>query len=533
VAHTFENLASGEGFMTPLTKAKPAEDWAGAAQLQASIGALSSQEQQFERWRRSIGLFAGPIAFLVVWFMPFAELSDPAHRLAAIVALVVVWWVTESIPIPATALVGAILTVIFGVTTAQGAFAPFADPIIFLFIGSFMIGRAVSDHGLDRRLANSLLALPVVQGSLARIAVAIGGLTLLMSAWMSNTATTAMMLPVACGVLHASGSTRDVHSRKIGSAFLLSIAYAASIGGIMTPVGSPPNLITIGMLDRLGGINIPFFTWMVLTVPIALGVGGALFFLTGRRLAQAGGLRPGAAAFLDRQQPVGTWTPGQRNCAIAFGLAVLLWVLPGAIALVASTDSPIYRLLGTHLPESVVAIGAATLLFLLPVDWKQRRFTLDWESAAQIDWGTILLFGGGLSLGHLMFTTGLAGHIGNGLVAFSGAESLWAITAMAIVLGMIMTEVASNTAATNMVVPVLISICQATGVSPVPPAIGACLAASMAFMLPISTPPNAIVYGSGLVPITAMIRNGILLDAIAAAIIFLGLRLLCPVLGLA
>ena len=157
--------------------------------------------------------------------------------------------------------------------------------------------------------------------------------------------------------------------------------------------------------------------------------------------------------------------------------------------------------------------------------------TLGWESASRIDWGTILLFGSGLALGSLMFTTGLASFIGTSLVAASGAESLWAVTAMAIVLGIVMTEVASNTAAANMVVPVVISICQAGDLNPVPPAVGACLAASMAFMLPISTPPNAIVYGSGLVPITAMIRNGIMMDVIAAIIIFLGLRVLCPLLG--
>jgi sodium-dependent dicarboxylate transporter 2/3/5 len=162
---------------------------------------------------------------------------------------------------------------------------------------------------------------------------------------------------------------------------------------------------------------------------------------------------------------------------------------------------------------------------------KKRKFTLGWESASSIDWGTILLFGAGLALGNLMFTTGLASFIGTSLVAASGAESLWAVTAMAIVLGIIITEVSSNTAATNMVVPVVISICQAGGLNPVPPAVGACIGASMAFMLPISTPPNAIVYGTGLVPITAMIRNGILLDVIAAVIIFVGLRVLCPLLG--
>jgi len=507
------------------------EDAAARAHVQEVAFSLSASEQRFERWRRSVGLFLGPLAFATVWFIPLAALSEPAHRLAAIVSLVVVWWLTEAIPIPATALVGAILTVVFGVTTAQEAFAPFADPIIFLFIGSFMLGRAVSDHGLDRRLASSLFAIRAAHGSLARIGVAMIGLTLLMSAWMSNTATTAMMLPIALGILGATDASRGTHHRRAAYSFLLAIAYASSIGGIMTPVGSPPNLITIGLLGRLGGVEISFLSWMLVAVPISVAVGGALILVTGRQLRVGGALRPATSGFLDKQQ-AGSWTPGQRNCAIAFGLAVCCWVLPGAIALASSTESPVYRLLSSRMHESIVAIGAATLLFLLPVSWKQRTFTLGWESAARIDWGTILLFGGGLSLGHLMFTTGLAGHIGQSLVELSGARSLWAITAMAIVVGMIMTEVASNTAATNMVVPVFISICQASGVSPVPPAIGACLAASMAFMLPISTPPNAIVYGSGLVPITAMIRNGLLLDLMAAVIILAGLRILCPLLGL-
>lgn len=263
------------------------EDSAAASEIVESIGRLSPAEERFERLRQSIGLFAGPIAFVIVWFMPLEALSDPAHRLAAIVSLVVVWWVSEAIPIPATALVGAVLTVVFGIATAQQAFAPFADPIIFLFIGSFMIGRAISDHGLDRRLAYSLLSMKVAQGSLTRIGLAVSGLTLLMSGWMSNTATTAMMLPVALGVLQATGSTRDGRAKRTGYSFLLAVAYSASIGGIMTPVGTPPNLITIGMLDRLAGVNITFFSWMLLAAPIALVLGGALFLVTGRQIGRA------------------------------------------------------------------------------------------------------------------------------------------------------------------------------------------------------------------------------------------------------
>lgn len=491
---------------------------------------MSPAEARFERWRRTIGLFAGPSIAVIVWMIAMPGLSPDAHRLAAVVSLVVVWWVSEAIPIPATALIGAALTVVFGITTAQAAFAPFASPIIFLFIGSFMISRAVADHGLDRRLAASLLSLEFVRGNLGRMTLALIGLTLVMSAWMSNTATTAMMLPVALGVLSASGAATGDQARRRSAPLLLGIAYAASIGGIATPVGSPPNLITIGLLDRVGGHDITFFSWMIVAGPISLGVGLALALLTGRRL---GSLADMKVSYVRPPEPGGGWTPGQRNCAIAFAAAVTFWILPGAVAILWSTESAAYRLLSTRAEEAVVAVLAAALLFVLPTDWSQRRFTLGWESASRIDWGTILLFGGGLSLGQLMFSTGLAAHIGAGLVQISGAESLWTLTAASIVIGMVMTEVASNTAATNMMVPVVIAISQASGVSPVPPAMGVCLAASMAFMLPISTPPNAIVYGSGLVPITAMVRQGIVMDLVAGVIIFAGLRLLCPLAGLA
>jgi sodium-dependent dicarboxylate transporter 2/3/5 len=491
-------------------------------------GVLSPAEERFERARRTIGLFAGPLVFALMWALPTPSLTVPAHRLAAVVSLVVVWWVTEAIPIPATALVGAVLAVVCGVASATDVFAPFASPTIFLFMGSFMIGRAVSDHGLDRRLAFTLLSLRSVQGSAPRIAMAIGLLTVAISAWMSNTATTAMMMPVAMGVLSAIGATRGAPARSVATPMLLSVAYAASVGGIMTPVGTPPNLIAIGLLERVGGIRIPFFSWMVMAVPIGLALAAVLMTMATRRVG-GGGAR-GMAAAVGREPPAG-WTTGQRNCAIAFGLAVVGWVTPGAIAVFGSTASPLYRLLAGRLDEAVVAVAAAALLFVLPTDWRARTFTLDWSSAARIDWGTILLFGGGLSLGGLMFSTGLAREIGTRLVALSGAESLWSVTAISIAIAIVLTEITSNTAATNMLVPVVLSICQAQGVNPIPPTVGTALGASMAFMLPISTPPNAIVYGSGLIPVTTMIRYGVMFDLVAFVILFVGLRILCPILG--
>jgi sodium-dependent dicarboxylate transporter 2/3/5 len=257
-----------------------------------------------------------------------------------------------------------------------------------------------------------------------------------------------------------------------------------------------------------------------------------LYFLLWGMHRPTGLTLDGAEAYIRSElKRLGPWTAGQRNAAVAFLTAVILWVTPGGIALFSGTQSPAYQWYDAHLPESVVALLAAILLFLLPVDWKRRAFTLRWKDAAQIDWGTILLFGGGLSLGDLMFKTGLAETMGRGLMDLLSLQSVWGVTALAIFLGIVMSELTSNTASANMVIPVVIAIAGASGVSPLPPALGACLGASYGFMLPISTPPNAIVYGSGLIPITKMIRAGIAFDLLGFLIIWLGLRILLPLLG--
>jgi sodium-dependent dicarboxylate transporter 2/3/5 len=495
-------------------------------------GAISPAEAEFERWRRRIGLFAGPVALLLVLALPLPSLSDPAHRLAGIVSLVVIWWVSEAIPIAATALVGTALTVIFGIANAQDALAPFASPTIFLFMGSFMIGQAISAHQLDRRLALSLVSLHAVRGNPSRIRVALAGLTLLISGWMSNTATAAMMLPVALGVLGTARASGWHVGRRYSAGFLLAIAYAASIGGIMTPVGSPPNLITLGQLERLAGIEIPFFTWMVLMVPIAAVLGTIMLALAhwkfpSERESVAPAHSPQAVAGAP-----GPWTRGQQNCALAFAVAVVLWITPGVLAILGLSNLEWGRSVTARLDEGVVAIVAAGLLFVLPIDWRSNRFTLTWKEASRIEWGTILLCGAGLSLGRLMFVTGLAEQIGRTLVAISGADTLWSITAISVAASILLSEIASNTAATNMLVPVVIGICQVAQISPLVPALGACLGASMGFMLPISTPPNAIVYGTGAIPLGAMMRLGVMVDVSGFVTILIGLRVLCPILGL-
>jgi len=503
--------------------------------------ALTEAEMRFERFRRSAGLFLGPLIFLLLYLLPMRNLGSRAHILAAVLGWVIVWWITEPIPIPVTSLLGAALCVVTGVTGVREGFAHFSDPVIFLFMGSFILARAMSIHGLDKRFAYSILAIRFVGQSSGRILLAFGAIALFLSMWISNTATTAMMFPIGLGIvtalaeLLAKQTGRPVAAERLRftTGLMLMAAYASSTGGIGTPVGSPPNLIGLAMLDKFVGVRIPFFRWMLFAVPLLMimyaFLYGVLYLLHKPEVSRIRGSREFVQAELEK---LGPWTRGQKNALIAFLTAVGLWVLPGFLALFFGLSSPLSRLYGERVPEAVVAILAALLLFVLPLDWGKRQFTLNWRQAAQIDWGTLLLFGGGLTLGELMFQTKLAEELGRGVLHLFGATSSWGLALAGIYLAILVSETTSNTAAATMVVPILISVAQAAGLNPVPPAIGAILGSSYAFMLPVSTPPNAIVYGSGLVPITRMLRAGTLLNLVGGLIIWGSLRVLLPLVGL-
>jgi sodium-dependent dicarboxylate transporter 2/3/5 len=310
-------------------------------------------------------------------------------------------------------------------------------------------------------------------------------------------------------------------------------AYASSVGGIGTPVGTPPNLIGIAMIEKFVKVKIPFFQWMTLAIPIMILMFFVLFFLMyvlhKPEIKQIEGSHEYVRKELSK---LGKWTTGQINSMIAFMVAVILWVIPGFLAVIYGTNHAISKGYNAVMPESVAALIAAAILFILPTDWKNREFTITWRQASKIDWGTLLLFGGGITLGSLMFETKLAEAIGKGLMNLSGASSVWGITFAAIFISILVSETTSNTAAANMVVPVMIALSTAAGVNPIPPAIGATLGASWGFMLPVSTPPNAIVYGSGMIPITKMIRAGIFFDIAGAFLLWIGLRIMLPIVGL-
>ncbi|HSW63476.1 MAG TPA: DASS family sodium-coupled anion symporter [Dissulfurispiraceae bacterium] len=496
------------------------------------------KQESFDRWRANVGLFLGPLVAIAIYFMDMPALSAKAHVLAAIISWVVIWWICEPIPLPITGVLGAVLCVLMDVEGAKKVFAPFAEPIIYVFLGSFMLAEAMSYHGLDRRFAYWIMSLKAVGNSSARILGAFGVITASLSMWISNTAATAMMFPIALGIVYAladiqmkkSGKQFDPLKMRFGTGMMLMAAYASSTGGIATPVGTPPNIIGIAMIEKFVGVKIQFFQWMSFAVPLMIVLFVLLYilmyFLHKPEVARV----EGGTEFVAKElAAMGPWSRGEKNALIAFLVTVCLWITPGFLAAI---GSPFAKTYSKHMPEAVAALLGATLLFLLPVDWKARKFTLNMKQAMKIDWGTLLLFGAGLALGDLMFSTKLAEVMGTKLLAFSGASSLWGITLGSIFCAIVISETCSNTASANMIIPVMIAIALAAGVNPIPPAIGAALGASWGFMLPVSTPPNAIVYGSGMVPITKMIRAGVFYGVLGGFTIWGGLYILLPLVGL-
>jgi len=478
--------------------------------------------------RRTVGFFLAPAIFLTLLVLPLSGLSPQAHRLAAVMATVVVLWVTEALPLPVTALLGASACVVLEVAPAKEVFAPFADPLMFLFIGAFILARGIFLHGLDRRVAYAVLSVPWVGARPARILVAFGAATALISAWISNTATTAMMFGIGLSILAAlrSRATQAAFDPRYASALMLMTSFAASVGGLTTPVGTPPNLIGIGFIRSQLGVEVTFFQWMLIGIPVAAVLFGFLaVYLNWVGPSGVRELPAGAELIGHERQELGPWTAGQRSVALAFGITVALWVLPGVAALVWGESSSIYLTLSRRMPEGVVALLGASLLFVLP---GKDGPAITWREATEIDWGVVLLYGGGFALGVLSFQTGLAEALGRGLTGLLPAHGSLGLLVASVVLSTILSETTSNTASANMVVPVVIAIGRASGLDPLEAALGATFGASLGFMLPVSTPCNAIVYGSGYIPLGRMIRWGLALDLVGMVVIIALVRLLSP-----
>ena len=490
---------------------------------------LSPAEERFEKGRRTVGLFLAPVVTLVFALLPL-DMARDQQLLAAILLGVIVLWITEPVPIPVGGLIGIGAIVVLGVVPADEALAPFGSTTVFTFIGAFILAQAMLRHGLARRFAMFVLSLRWVGASTYRVVIAFGAITAVLSAFVSNTATVAMLLPTALGILSVIAKLLqtkglvaedfDPLRLRVGAALMLMLAYGASVGGLLTPVGTPPNLIGRGLIEEATGERISFLDWMLMAAPICVLMFAALavvlLLLNRPEIRRIEGVSEYVRA---ERAELGRFSRAERNTLIAFAVTVFLWIFPGIIALTAGTESDLYDTVSGRLNEGIVAVLGAALLFLLPTDWSKREFTLVWSDAARIDWGTVLLFGTGIIFGSLLADTGLALTIGEGSADLLGLTSTLAITVFAVLLAIVISETTSNTASAAVVVPIVIPVAVAAGINPFVPALAATFAASFGFMLPVSTPQNAIVYGSGVVPITKMIRSGASFDVLGALLI--------------
>jgi sodium-dependent dicarboxylate transporter 2/3/5 len=446
---------------------------------------------------------------------------------------------TEPIPIAATGLCGVVLAVVLGAVPTDGsdpvepvrvALAPFGNPTLLFLMGGMFIGRAMSRHGLDRRIALSILTTPWAARSPASLLAAVGLSVMLISMWISNTAATAMIYPVTLGIISvlSTGMTSSngnfAHS-PYASALLLMTAYASSVGGIATPIGTTTNVVAMGFFRQKDyfGHSIDFGRWTLVGVPMMFLLGAALFLWL-RLLSPPGRLDLSAvrAHLRHERDRLGSPSAGERNTLFVFLTVVTLWIAPSVLLLAGFAEAG--QWLASHFPEEIVAMMAPVLLFLLPVDWRRREFSLDVDDFSRIDWGTLLLFGSGLSLGTLLYKTGLVTVLGRTLFEALGTYDEWAITAVAIAGAILLSEFTSNAATAIALIPVVWSLCRDAGIESTAPLMGVTFGASFGSALPVSTPPNAIVYGSGLLKPRRMMLAGIGFDLACGIVIWCVLR---------
>jgi sodium-dependent dicarboxylate transporter 2/3/5 len=480
---------------------------------------------------RRFGLLAGPTVALLLYFALPPEYVDAAGKTVAfthagratlaMMAWMAVWWMTEAVEIEVTSLLPIVAFPLLGIMKLGATTANYGADVIFLFLGGFVLALAIQRWGLDRRIA--FLTLRLVGTRPGGVIAGCMGATAFMSMWVSNTATAAMMVPIALSVidlvlLRRTGKTlresggiprEDRDNRNFAMALLLCIAYAASIGGVATLIGSPPNLILARFMQQTYGIDVGFTTWMLVGLPTALVFLPLAWLLVTKWIFPTGIAEiEGGREFVESEyRKLGPLNRGERATLIVFSATVALWVFR---PLVAGIELAGMRPLA-GLSDAGIAVGAALALFLFPVDREKGLFASDWSTAVRLPWGVLILFGGGLALAAATEANGVAAYIG------SLAKDLGGWPVVAVVLGVValttfMSELTSNTAQVATMLPIVAALAPALGVPPGLLLVPVTMAASLAFMMPVGTPPNAIVFGTGLLTIPDMMRAGIWLN---------------------
>jgi sodium-dependent dicarboxylate transporter 2/3/5 len=460
-------------------------------------------------------LLAGPLFFLLVLVNDplFSSMSESAWLLSGLVVWMAMWWITESVPIPVTSLLPIIVVPLLGLDSVANVTAPYADPLIFLFLGGFMLSIAMERWDLHRRIA--LLTMLLVGSKPSQQIAGMMLVTAFLSMWMSNTATAVMMLPIALSII----SMQDNISEKFAKALLLSIAYAASIGGVATIIGTPPNALLAGYLRNQYQLEIGFAEWMLLGVPVALVMLlGTWYWLTQCHFRFAKDeARVSRQLYLDKLVALGPMQRAEKIVLAVFLLAACLWV----------GRSGFIKLTGLPLNDTLTAIFCASLLFIIPVSVKTGQRVLVWEDCGKLPWGILILFGGGLTLAAQIQQSGLADFIAE-QVGSLGAINLLLLIVLVTTIIIFLTEITSNTATAAAFLPLLGPVAVSLNTPASMLVIPAAIAASCAFMMPVATPPNAIVFGSGKLKIIDMVTAGFVLNLLAILVITVAVWFISP-----
>jgi sodium-dependent dicarboxylate transporter 2/3/5 len=473
---------------------------------------------------RRIAFVAGPFLAVVVWIAPApAAMPIPAHAVAGLAVWMAVWWLTAVVPLSVTALLPLTVLPLAGTGAIDDVARRYADPIVFLFMGGFFLAAASERWGLHRRLAFGVLGL--VGTDAARVVLAVMVATACVSMWISNTATAAMMLPIVVALAELARRAAGDRARPFGVAVTLGMAYAASIGGIATLIGTPPTAIFAAAARHVTGRAVGFAEWMAIGVPLAAALLALCWLLLVRVVHRVSGPLAGVAELVAAERAtLGRWSPGQRITVAVLVAAALGWVFREPKVLGGWT-LPGLAAVAPGLSDTGIAIIASVVLFVVPVTDGERRTTvLDWESARGIPWDVLLLFGGGLALAWGFETSGLAGWLAGRLSGLAGASPVIIVAAVTLFF-VLLTELTSNTATAAMAMPLVASLAPALGAEPLGLMAAAALGSALGFMLPVGTPPNALAYGTGAVTVRDMARAGVWLDLAGAALITLAVLL--------
>ncbi|MFO8147913.1 MAG: SLC13 family permease [Gillisia sp.] len=471
---------------------------------------------------RSLILLAGPLLFAIMQLIGKPDsMPEAAFDVLCVTIWMALWWVTEVVPIAITALLPIILFPLTGALSIETTTAAFGHKYVFLYLGGFMLAVAIEKWNLHKRIALSIINF--IGSDIKMIILGFMAATAFLSMWISNTATSVMMLPIGTAIisqLQNNPDTKKDENALFGKALMLAIAYSASIGGIATLIGTPPNLVFAGIVEEIYGIEISFTEWIILGLPISIVLLIICWkYLTGFAFKFEQQKFPGGKEEINRHlKNLGEISKQEKRVLIVFGLTAFGWI----------SRSFLLQPFFPFLDDTIIAITAAICLFIIPSGINGDRL-INWEEAVQIPWGIILLFGGGMALAKAFGDSGLAVWIGEQLVNLENLP-LFVIILILVIAVNFLTEVTSNLATTAMLLPILATMALALEVHPFMLMISATLAASCAFMLPVATPPNAVVFGSGHLRIPDMIRSGIWMNLLSIILITLGVYYLLPLI---